>query len=86
MPDCILGTAVGYMNPKADARPDPSYEEVCEGDTGYVEVVHIIYDSTKAKFSDLVKFFFSFHDPTTQNKQGNDKGTQYRSIIFYHTP
>merc|ERR1712100_829062 len=56
------------------------------GTTGYVEVAHVLFDSSKVKYEDLVKFFYSFHDPTTMNRQGNDSGTQYASVIFTHSP
>ena len=61
-----------------------TYDEVCEGNTGYVEVILILFDSSKVKFEELVKFFFTFHDPTELNKQGNDEGTQYASAIFFY--
>lgn len=62
---------------------NPSYKSVCSGTTGHAEVVKIEYDETVISESDLLKVFFAFHDPTTLNRQGNDVGTQYRSIIFY---
>ena len=64
----------------------PTYEQVCKGKTGHVEVVQIEYDPNIVQYRDLLTVFFGSHDPTTKNRQGNDVGTQYRSIIFYTTP
>jgi peptide-methionine (S)-S-oxide reductase len=63
---------------------NPSYREVCSGTTGHAEVCQIIYDKTKVSFDELLEVFWKTHDPTTLNSQGNDFGTQYRSVIFYH--
>lgn len=63
-PGCVLGTSVGFMNPRPNEYENPSYEEVCEGYTGHIEVVHILFDQSKVSFEELVKFFFTFHDPT----------------------
>lgn len=62
----------------------PSYEQVCSGTTGHAEVCQIVYDNTKISYDDLLEVFWKTHDPTTLNRQGNDVGTQYRSVIFYH--
>jgi peptide-methionine (S)-S-oxide reductase len=64
---------------------NPSYKEVCNGTTGHAEVIKIVYDTTKLNYADILQAFFSSHDPTQLNRQGNDIGTQYRSVIFYQT-
>jgi methionine-S-sulfoxide reductase len=64
---------------------NPTYEQVCSGRTGHAEVVQIAFDSTLTSVKDILEVFFVVHDPTTLNKQGHDVGTQYRSVIFYHS-
>ena len=65
-------------------KADPTYKQVCEGTTGHAEVAQITYDPNQISFTDLLEVFWKTHDPTTLNRQGNDVGTQYRSVIFYH--
>lgn len=65
-------------------EPNPTYREVCYGNTGHAEVCRIVYNPQKISFNDLLQALFMSHDPTTLNQQGADKGTQYRSVVFYH--
>lgn len=73
----------GYMGGFVER---PTYHQVCSGDTGHAEVVQLRFDPGVIGFADLLEVFFTLHDPTTLNRQGNDVGTQYRSAIFFHTP
>ena len=76
----VLKVESGYMGGHTD---QPSYEQVCGGKTGHVEVVRVEFDPALISYGELLEVFFTAHDPTTLNRQGNDVGTQYRSVIFY---
>lgn len=78
--DGVLSVESGYAGGHV---PSPTYEQVCDGDTGHAEVVRIEFDADRLGFRDLLQVFFSIHDPTTLNRQGADVGTQYRSTIMY---
>ncbi|MCE3000695.1 MAG: peptide-methionine (S)-S-oxide reductase MsrA [Betaproteobacteria bacterium] len=77
----VISVESGYAGGHLDR---PSYEDICGGDTGHAEVVRITYDPQVLSYADLLEVFFAIHDPTTLNAQGNDIGTQYRSVIFHH--
>ena len=79
----VVSTAVGYAG---GSTPNPTYEEACSGRTGHAEVVQIAYDPTRVSYEQLLKLFWENHDPTQGMRQGNDRGTQYRSIILATTP
>ena len=73
----------GYMGGTTE---NPTYKQICAGDSGHAEVVQIHFDAVQLGFRELLEIFFTLHDPTTLDRQGNDVGTQYRSAIFWHTP
>ncbi len=79
----VLDAAVGYSGGSTE---NPTYQDVCSGQSGHAEVVQVEYDPEKVAYKDLLEVFWSCHNPTTLNRQGPDVGTQYRSVIYYHTP
>jgi peptide-methionine (S)-S-oxide reductase len=72
----------GYMGGKTH---NPSYKEICTGSTGHAEVIAVEFDPAVISYQNIISIFLTVHDPTTLNRQGNDKGTQYRSVVFYHS-
>lgn len=78
----VMSVTPGYIG---GAIKNPAYREVCSGRTGHAEAIQLRYDSTVISFEELLEVFFATHDPTTLNQQGNDKGTQYRSAVFYNS-
>ncbi|WP_135830304.1 peptide-methionine (S)-S-oxide reductase MsrA [Halorussus halobius] len=79
--DGVVEVTSGYAGGHVE---DPTYEAVCSGDTGHAEVVQVEYDADELDYEDVLKVFFTVHDPTQLNRQGPDVGTQYRSAVFYH--
>lgn len=77
----VISAISGYAG---GARPNPSYEQVCSGATGHAEVVEITYDAEMISYEEILEIFWAIHNPTTLNQQGADRGTQYRSVIYYH--
>ena len=77
----VISTLVGYSG---GDTPNPSYQSVCTGQTGHIEVVQLSYDAEKVAYTDLLAVFWESHNPTSLDKQGLDAGRQYRSVIFYH--
>lgn len=78
----VLKVESGYSGGRVE---NPSYEQVCTGETGHAEVAQVTFDESQISLRDLLRVFFAVHDPTTLNRQGNDVGTQYRSVIFYRS-
>jgi peptide-methionine (S)-S-oxide reductase len=77
----VIKVESGYAGGRV---PQPTYQQVCNGDTGHAEVVQVAFDPAVVSYRDVLDVFFGTHDPTTLNRQGHDVGTQYRSVIFYH--
>ena len=77
----VVSVESGYMGGHVD---NPTYRDVCGGGTGHVEVVQVTFEPAVASLRDILEVFFAIHDPTTRDRQGNDVGPQYRSVIFYH--
>jgi peptide-methionine (S)-S-oxide reductase len=81
--DGVVSVVSGYSGGHVK---NPAYREVCNGTTGHAEVIQVTYDTRKLQYADILQAFWVSHDPTQLNRQGNDVGTQYRSVIFYHSP
>src|SRR5438045_893552 len=77
----VVSTSVGYAG---GSTPNPTYREVCSGQTGHAEVVRVVFDPARVRYEDLLRVFWEGHDPTQGMRQGNDVGTQYRSAIYVH--
>ncbi len=77
----VISVTSGYSGGPLE---NPTYKQVCEGNTGHAEIARIVYDDERVSFDELLEVFWFVHDPTQLNRQGNDVGTQYRSVIFYH--
>lgn len=80
--DGVISVTSGYMG---GTKKHPTYQDVCTGETGHAEVVQVVFDPKKIPYEKILAWFWDLHDPTTLNRQGNDSGTQYRSVIFYHS-
>jgi len=78
----VLDVKSGYMGGHVD---DPTYEQICTGQTGHAEVIQVVFDPERISYDELLDVFWQAHDPTTLNRQGEDQGPQYRSVVFYHS-
>ncbi len=78
----VLSVQSGYAGGHVE---NPTYQQVCTGTTGHAEVVQVTFDPAVTSYRDILEVFFAIHDPTTRDRQGNDIGTQYRSVVFYHS-
>jgi peptide-methionine (S)-S-oxide reductase len=81
--DGVIDTTVGYTGGRTE---NPTYKQICYTDTGHAEAIEIVYDPGKISYEELLAYFWRLHDPTTVNRQGPDRGSQYRSAIFYYSP
>ncbi len=79
----VVSTRVGYVGGRLE---NPTYKDVCSDRTGHAEAIEVEYDSAAVSYDDLLSVFWDIHDPTTVNRQGPDVGSQYRSVVFYHSP
>lgn len=83
--DHLMGVELVESGYSGGASSEPTYQQVCAGNTGHAEVVRVTFDPAQVSFEDILDVFFTLHNPTTLNRQGADVGTQYRSVIFYHS-
>ena len=83
---CLDGVTDAEVVYAGGSKPDPTYREVCTGRTGHAESVRVVYDPQRITYARLLEAFWRMHDPTTRDRQGPDVGSQYRSVIFYHSP
>lgn len=79
----VVSTSVGYTGGHTEK---PTYEDVCGDQTGHAEAIEIVFEPARVSYDKLLEYFFRMHDPTTPNRQGPDEGTQYRSVVFFHSP